>query len=191
MNVLGISYSVALPWIAFAAYRLVSALRIGRSQRKEAIGSRLAFLTVQVLAFTLMFAKWMRIGPLGKRFVPDSGGAKNVGILLIAIGLALAVWGRHHLGQYWSARIGIKGGHKLVCSGPYAYVRHPIYSGIVIALIGTALAIGEWGCVVAACVMLVAFASKAKREEALLAEHFGKAFLEYRKHTGFLIPRFR
>src|SRR5260370_12131897 len=79
--------------------------------------------------------------------------------------------------------------HQLIRSGPYAYVRHPIYAGLLLALVATTLAIGEWGCVVSLCLMVLGFPYNAVREEALLARQFGDAFTTYQRQTGALIPR--
>lgn len=106
-------------------------------------------------------------------------------------GIALALWARWHLGQYWSGRITIKEGHRLIRTGPYARLRHPIYSGLVLAAAGTAIEIDQWRGVVAVCVVILGFWIKGKREEALLTKQFGAEFDEHRRATGFLFPKLR
>jgi protein-S-isoprenylcysteine O-methyltransferase Ste14 len=105
------------------------------------------------------------------------------------MGIALALWARWHLGQYWSGRITLKEDHKLIRSGPYAYFRHPIYSGIDLAAIGGALAIDRWRCVVGVCFIVVGYWLKARKEESMLSEQFGQDFEEHRRRTGFLLPK--
>ena len=85
----------------------------------------------------------------------------------------------------------LKVDHQLIRSGPYAYVRHPIYTGLFLATAGTALVVGEWRAVVGVLLTLVAHSRKAAKEEALLATEFGEQYQDYRKHTGFLTPRVR
>jgi protein-S-isoprenylcysteine O-methyltransferase Ste14 len=70
-------------------------------------------------------------------------------------------------------------------------LRHPIYSGLVLATIGSAVVIDAWRCVLGTCLVLVGYCFKAKKEEAMLSLQFGEAFCEHQKHTGFLMPRFR
>ncbi len=72
-----------------------------------------------------------------------------IGLILTALGIAFAFWARYSLGQNWSSKVTIKVEHELIRNGPYAYVRHPIYTGILLALVGTALAIAEWRAVIA------------------------------------------
>ncbi|MGB8115377.1 MAG: isoprenylcysteine carboxylmethyltransferase family protein, partial [Candidatus Sulfotelmatobacter sp.] len=79
--------------------------------------------------------------------------------------------------------------HKLIRTGPYARLRHPIYSGLELAAIGSALAIDQWRCVIGVCIIVTGFWIKAKREEAMLGAQFGADFQEHRRHTGFLFPR--
>ncbi len=113
------------------------------------------------------------------------------GTVLIWMGIGLAIWARYHLAEYWSARVTIKEDHQLIRTGPYARLRHPIYSGLVLAAIGSALVIDRWRCVFGVCLVLIGYCFKAKKEEAMLTQQFGDAFREHQKHTGFLIPRFR
>jgi protein-S-isoprenylcysteine O-methyltransferase Ste14 len=112
-----------------------------------------------------------------------------LGVVLTWAGIALALWARWHLGQYWSAHITIKEDHKLIRTGPYARLRHPIYSGLDLAVIGSALAIDEWRCVAGVCLIILAYWLKAKREERMLTLRFGADFDEHCLQTGFLLPR--
>jgi protein-S-isoprenylcysteine O-methyltransferase Ste14 len=85
----------------------------------------------------------------------------------------------------------LKVDHQLIRSGPYAYVRHPLYAGLLVAMAGTALVVGEWRAVLGVLVGLMEFSRKAGKEEALLTTEFNQDYQEYRRHTGFLGPRFR
>jgi protein-S-isoprenylcysteine O-methyltransferase Ste14 len=95
------------------------------------------------------------------------------------------------LGQYWSGRVTLKVDHQLIRFGPYAHVRHPIYSGLLLAMAGTALVIGEWRAALGVLLAIVELSRKAAKEEALLASEFGDQYREYRRQAGFLTPRFR
>ena len=110
-------------------------------------------------------------------------------LLAVGLGVAFAIWARRHLGEFWSARVTLKEDHHLIQSGPYARVRHPIYSGLLLAMIGTALFVGEWRAALGVFLVFVGHWLKARREESLLATEFGAAYEEYRRRTGSLVPR--
>jgi protein-S-isoprenylcysteine O-methyltransferase Ste14 len=103
--------------------------------------------------------------------------------------VAFAIWARRHIGRNWSGQVTIRKEHELIRTGPYARIRHPIYTGILLALAGTALAIGEYRAILAFAVIAIGFIVKAKREESFLAMQFGPAFDEHRQQTGFFLPR--
>jgi len=180
-----------VPWYALAIYWAFSALRLKRIKVSEDPSGRLLHLGMMVLVFMLLYSERLALGPLGWRFVPDSTLFRNSGILLTFIGAVVAIWARYSLGQYWSGRVTLKVDHQLIRFGPYAQVRHPIYSGLILAMAGTALVIGEWRAAVGVLLAVVELSRKAAKEEALLATEFGDQYREYRRQAGFLMPRFR
>lgn len=97
-------------------------------------------------------------------------------------------WARIHLGQYWSGTVALKEGHKLVTSGPYRLVRHPIYTGLFMAVLGSAAAAATVEAFVSFAVMLAAYAVKWRREEKLLLGEFGQEYRDYMTRTKALIP---
>ncbi|MGA2100114.1 MAG: isoprenylcysteine carboxylmethyltransferase family protein [Candidatus Sulfotelmatobacter sp.] len=179
-----------IPWYVFATYWLIAWLRVKRTKVQESISDRLATIIPMVIAFELLFSSQLRFGPLGRRFIPAEAWIAQAGIALTSLGVAIAIWARYCLGQYWSARVTLKEGHRIIRSGPYAFVRHPIYTGMLLAASGTALVIGEWRGVLGVVVMLVAHSHKALREQALLTSELGEEYASYRRATGFLFPRF-
>jgi protein-S-isoprenylcysteine O-methyltransferase Ste14 len=152
--------------------------------------SRSVFLFLEISGFVLLFTSRGDIGVLGHPVVPRTYTGAITGVALTWMGLALALWARWHLGQFWSASVALKEDHKLIRTGPYARLRHPIYSGIGLAAVGGALAIDEWHCVAGVGLIVLGYWMKARKEEALLAAQFGEAFKEHCRHTGFLIPKF-
>jgi protein-S-isoprenylcysteine O-methyltransferase Ste14 len=150
----------------------------------------LRVLFIEVLGFVLLFSDWIEFGFLARHIFPRTYFLAVTGVVLTWIGIALALWARWHLGQYWSARITLKENHQLIRSGPYAHFRHPIYSGLILAAIGGALAIDHWRCVVGAALILLGYCIKARREESMLSQQFGDAFEDHCRHAGFLLPRF-
>lgn len=190
MRVLVSWNTVTSLWIVFCVYWGVSALSVKRTQQMEAAGWRFATAAMLVVAaFSIFSRRASSLGILSRRWVPESDWIRAAAIVLVATGIALAIWARRHIGEFWSARVTLKVDHQLIQSGPYARVRHPIYSGILLAMIGTALFIGEWRAVIGVVLIFLAHWMKARREEKLLESQFGQAYAEYRKRTGSLIPR--
>lgn len=178
-----------LPWYAFGAYWAITALRVKPTKMTEPSAGRLATLVPIALALVLLFNNRLSLGPLRLRFIPSELWILWTGIVLTFFGSAIAIWARYCLGQYWSARVTLKEGHQLISAGPYAYVRHPIYTGMLLAVVGTALFIGAWRGILAVLLTLAAHSFKAAREEALLTREFGAQYEAYRRRTGFLFPR--
>jgi len=180
-------YLIEGPWIVFVAYWAVGALKTRRAVTQESRASRFGILLLEVLGFVLLFSDAAAVGGLGHRIFY---ALAVTGVAFTWIGIAIALWARWHLGQFWSARITLKEDHELIRTGPYAYFRHPVYSGLDLAALGGALAIGQWRCVVGVSLVVLGYWIKARKEEALLAVQFGEAFQEHCRHTGFLIPKF-
>ena len=122
------------------------------------------------------------------RFIPVAPIWQRVGLALTILGLAFAVWARIHLGRFWSGRVTLKEDHKLIRSGPYAFVRHPIYTGLLTAGSGTVLARGTLAALVGLALIGLAFWMKIRAEENLLTSHFGETYREYRRQVAALIP---
>ena len=177
-----------IPWYIFAAYWLISSLKVKQTKARERSADRLVTLAVVAIAYELLFGKWLRIGLLRQRFLPQDARIVWAGVALTWVGTAVAIWARYCIGEYWSARVTLKEGHQLIRSGPYAYVRHPIYTGMLVGCIGTALVVGEWRGVLAVVLLWVGHWRKALREESLLTQEFGEEYAAYRRSTGFLFP---
>jgi protein-S-isoprenylcysteine O-methyltransferase Ste14 len=179
-------------WILFSAFWLIAARRSKSASRRESAGERLAHIIFMVVGFALLYypapsyLNW-----LNRSFVSDRPWIDWLGASLALAGVAFAIWARVTIGREWSGEVQIKEGHQLIRSGPYAHIRHPIYMGILVAVAGTALAIGAYRALVGIGVIWLGFARKAKKEESFLAEQFGSAFEDHRNHTGFFLPDIR
>jgi protein-S-isoprenylcysteine O-methyltransferase Ste14 len=103
--------------------------------------------------------------------------------------MCFAVWARVYLGRNWSSAPTIKEGHQLIRGGPYRFVRHPIYTGILLALVGTVLANGKVRGALAVVLIWFAWTVKSRMEEEFMMRTFGAEYEEYRRTTGGLIPR--
>jgi protein-S-isoprenylcysteine O-methyltransferase Ste14 len=123
--------------------------------------------------------------------LPGSPVFDVVGVTLTAVGVGFAIWARFYLGQNWSGAVTIKVDHQLIRSGPYAWVRHPIYTGFLLAIIGTAVTRRELRGLIAIVLLGLAFWIKIQMEEVFMRKTFGPEYEEYSAATGALIPRFR
>lgn len=184
-------HAITVPWIVFAVYWGIGALRTRRTVQKEPFLARYGVMFLEILGFVLLFDQDAGIGFLGHRVVTRGMRVVELGVALTWIGIAIALWARWHLGQYWSGRVTIKEDHKLIRTGPYARLRNPIYTGLILAAIGGMITFDRWQCVVGVSVIVIGFWIKARREERMLSAQFGEAFAEHRRHTGFLLPKLR
>lgn len=182
---------IDVPWIVCVLFWIIGAFRTRRTESKEPVESRLGVIVLLIAGYGLLFNETVKVGFLGKSFLQATLGQVSTGIILTWLGIGLALWSRWHLGAYWSGRIAIKEDHRLINTGPYARLRHPIYSGLDLAALGTAIAVDQWGCLVGVVLIAAAYWIKARREECMLVSRFGDAFEQHRQHTGFLLPKIR
>lgn len=176
-------------WIAFGLYWIAAARTKNPAQKREPVVERLLHVLWLAFGFFLFYTDDPRLGPLNLRFVPERLWVVSLGAAATVAGVALAIWARWHLGKNWSAEVTIRKEHALIRSGPYARIRHPIYTGLLLALAGTALTIGEYRGLVALGIFLIGWMRKATKEERFLTQEFGAAFEEHKKVTGFFLPR--
>lgn len=176
-------------WTALAAYWLVESVGAQRAETQESGSERLAHVLMMGTAFYLLAFYDARLGKLNWRFMTERPWVTDLGVGLTFAGVAFAMWARHHIGKYWSGRVSIVSERKLIRTGPYARLRHPIYTGLLTALAGTALVVGQYRALVGWGIALLGLAMKAKKEEAYLAARFGREFGEHRRRTGFLLPK--
>jgi protein-S-isoprenylcysteine O-methyltransferase Ste14 len=177
-------------WLFFLGYWLWSARRLKPSTRAEpALPRFFKYWLPIILAILLMWpSTWLDGTPLGDRLLPDTYATALTGLLLIVAGVLFACWARYILGSNWSSEVQLKQDHELIERGPYRYVRHPIYTGILLALLGTVVLLGEWRALVGFVIMFVSFWRKLRLEEAWLSEHFGPAYGEYMTRVKALVP---
>jgi protein-S-isoprenylcysteine O-methyltransferase Ste14 len=175
-------------WTALAAYWLVEGVRAKRAETQESGSERLAQVLMMGTVFFLVAFYDARLGKLNWRFMAERWWVTDLGVALTFAGVAFSMWARHHIGKYWSARVSIVSEHTRIRTSPYARLRHPIYTGILTALAGTALVVGEYRALVGWGIALFGFVMKAKKE-AYLAARLGREFEKHRRRTGFLLPK--
>ena len=179
---------IEIAWIIFCVVWFVMAFGVKRSVKRQSSAGRLLYIAVSVVAYMLLFTERLGWGPLRSRFVSWRHEWVVLGVAMTYAGVALAVWARTILAGNWSATVTVKQDHTLVRQGPYSTVRHPIYSGLLLAGLGTALVIGEVRCLVAVAIALVGFYTKSRLEERFMIGRFGEEYEEYRQHTWALVP---
>ena len=175
-------------WIAWFAYWLAAAPFAKPTRWRETIGSRLLDRALVLACVLLFVAPHLSPRLLSARFVPAGEALPLLGAVMVAAGLGFAAWARRHIGRNWSGRVEVKEDHALVRAGPYRLVRHPIYAGLLLALFGTALAIGEWLGLLAVVFALLAMLRRIGAEEQRMRQTFPE-YEEYRRATPALIPR--
>lgn len=181
-------------WLVFVAYWLVSAKAVKPIQETRGwLGGNWYRLLLTLGVVCMLNLRFMgRLGipveALARMPLPRSAELELAGALLTSAGLALAIISRRTLAQNWSAAVALKHDHELVTRGVYRFVRHPIYSGILLMVVGTTLTADTSGACLGFAVIALAIVLKLKDEEALLTEHFGEVYREYREHTRILIP---
>jgi protein-S-isoprenylcysteine O-methyltransferase Ste14 len=183
-----VSWFIPALWLAWALYWAAAARGAKRVARREPLWSRAAHIGPLLVAAGLLCAPQLPWALLHQNLPFAGDGAAWVGAVLAALGLALTVWARMHLGSNWSGTVTVKQGHELVRSGPYAWVRHPIYTGLLLMLIGTALVLGEWRGVLAVLIAFAALWRKLKLEERWMRETFGETYDDYRRSVKALLP---
>jgi protein-S-isoprenylcysteine O-methyltransferase Ste14 len=167
-------------WIASRGVKAV--------RRRESALSRASYIVPLLIAIWLLWARRVPIELLNEPVVPRGIAVFAAGALLTGLGLGFTVWARVHLAGNWSATVTIKEDHTLVRDGPYRCVRHPIYTGILLAIAGSALARDEWRGVLAVVIAFYSFWRKLRIEERWLTEVFGDDYRRYSDEVRALIP---
>jgi protein-S-isoprenylcysteine O-methyltransferase Ste14 len=175
-------------WLTWVAYWLWASRRAKPNERREPMRSRLLHVLPLLLAAWLLWSTRVSVAFLNDRFFPRSAWAFWIGALITALGLLFTVWARVYLGRNWSGVVTIKHDHELIDSGPYALVRHPIYTGLLVAFIGSAVARGEWRGVLAVVIAWAALWRKLRLEERWMTERFGEGYVAYCQRVPALVP---
>ena len=129
-------------WFVLFAVWVAGMFTGKRVARRESARTRIVQLIIVVSAFELMFTDHLAIGVLGWRLWKPNPAVSWTGVALTAAGIAFAFWARFTLGRNWSGTVTVKEQHELVVRGPYRIVRHPIYTGFTLGMLGTALVVG-------------------------------------------------
>lgn len=179
-------YSNSL-WLFFTLYFLTKYRPV--QVKRNATISIFSFERLCILLGAgLVFFPRLHVSVLATSF-HTSAAIATTGFVFVVLGLAFSAWARDILGRNWSGRVIIQDNHQLITAGPYAYVRHPLYTGIIFAVAGTALIVADVGALIGFLFALSFMLLKSSREERLLEAEFGPIYATYRERTGGLLPR--
>jgi protein-S-isoprenylcysteine O-methyltransferase Ste14 len=179
-------------WLVWLVGWLIAARSTAKTVARQPVASRFAHSAlIWAGAAMLFFLRPDRFDLLQHPVLPNSPWIGWGGAVLVAIGLGFTAWARVHLGRFWSGAVTLKAEHALIRTGPYAMTRHPIYTGLLLALLGTAMAQDTLAALVGATLLTLGLILKISQEERLLTEHFGDAYRAYRAEVPSLIPRLR
>jgi protein-S-isoprenylcysteine O-methyltransferase Ste14 len=170
-------------WLAFARNVKVTAQR-------QATLPRLFNIALLVAAALLLAVPRLPVPGLDVRLLPDTQWRlwTAVGAALTFLGLLFTVWARIYLGRNWSGVAAVKADHELITGGPYRWVRHPIYSGLALAFVGMAIAVGEWRGVLSIALALIAIVQRITVEERFMRRQFGVGYDEYARRVRAFVP---
>jgi protein-S-isoprenylcysteine O-methyltransferase Ste14 len=178
-------------WISLALYGAFGVYWSAAAKNSAPTASAepwISTATHQLLVNVSLLLMFLRLPGLSGRWLPDSITFTALGVAVQAAGTALAFWARKHLGSNWSAEVSAKVGHQLVQSGPYAMLRHPIYTGVFAIHSGMAIASGEYHALAGMAVLALAYSRKIRLEDETMGRLFGAEYTAYRAHSWALIP---
>lgn len=181
-------YSITALWVVLGFVWFAASISAKRTRRRETIRSRISHMVPLMLAVILLSSSRLAGRYLTVPLLPHNLATFWLGFMLVLAGIALSITARVSLGGNWSGIVTLKQDHELVCRGPYRLVRHPIYTGLLTAILGTAIAQGELRSLLAVALIAAAFVRKIGVEETFLTEAFGDAYDRYRREVPALIP---
>jgi protein-S-isoprenylcysteine O-methyltransferase Ste14 len=181
-------YALTILWLIWGLYWLAASFSAKTTKRRESAASRLSHMVPLVLAAILLSSSRIAGSYFNATLLPHTLITFWIGLVLVAIGVVFSIAGRLCLGGNWSGTVTLKENHELIRSGPYRLVRHPIYTGILIGVLGTAIAQGQLRSLIALALITAAFLRKIGIEESFLVQEFGKSYEQYRTEVPALIP---
>ena len=177
-------------WAVFMGWLFIPAFIRGGPEPEKISPTYARRSIVLFVLIIAVFILWSRTDPdlVLTRFVPDTAAAGIAGIALTIIGLGFSAYARRYLGKNWSSMVMIKEGHQLIRTGPYRWVRNPMYTGMLTAYLGLVIAFGIVAALAALVILFAALWIKITAEQELLEEKFGEEYRQYRRDVKAIIP---
>jgi protein-S-isoprenylcysteine O-methyltransferase Ste14 len=192
-------YAIYIPWDIWIVSWVAAAIWANRTLKRPGGGRELPYFILEIGGFFMLLSivslpsSPLSANPvlafLATRYWTLPTGAAWTMVAVASAGFLFCWWARIHLGKLWSGRVTRKEGHHIVDTGPYALVRHPIYTGVLTAAIATAAVKGSTHALIGVGMLLVAYQFKARLEERFLSEELGTdSYAAYRRRVPMLIP---
>jgi protein-S-isoprenylcysteine O-methyltransferase Ste14 len=181
-------YFFTVVWILFLLYWQIRAANTKTTQRLEPAASRFLRAFICLIAIALLVTTSIPLPWLYLQLWPPGLWPFWLGAAVTIAGLLFAVWARGYLGRNWSSSVTIKQGHELITTGPYAVVRHPIYTGVLAGFLGMAIAISQVRGFIVFALFFLAFWLKLRMEEQWMRSQFGETYTTYTHQTAALVP---
>ena len=175
-------------WMVWLVGWMLASLTAAKSVVRQSATGRLVHGLLVAAGAILIMGRHPWLGPLLRQVYPARAWIEWTGVVLCVVGLGFAVWARVEIGRFWSGTVALKAEHALIRGGPYAITRHPIYSGLLLALVGTALTRDSRAALLGLPVVFAGLFVKLKQEERLLLDRFGPEYEKYRAEVPALIP---
>ncbi len=175
-------------WVAFLVYWRIKAIGTKTAQRSEPSASAIVRALVFVIVIVMLLTTRIPLPWLYRQLWPSGLWSFWIGAAVTVGGLLFAVWARRHLASNWSSEVTIKQGHELITTGPYALVRHPIYTGMLTGFLGSAIALAQVRGVIGFVVIFVVLWAKLRLEEEWMRSQFGETYATYAHQTSALVP---
>ena len=178
-------------WGAWVTYWWTLSRRVKVNVRRESGASRLSYVVTLLVAVALLALPDVPYPMINERFLPAATWPlwAGTGAAITLTGLLFTVWARMHLGNNWSDVVSIKVDHELITSGPYRLVRHPIYTGLIGAMIATGVAVGTATALLGTALIAFGLWQKARMEEGFLTTELGAdAYGPYCRRVPMLVP---
>jgi protein-S-isoprenylcysteine O-methyltransferase Ste14 len=182
------TFLIPAMWIAWLIYWKAAAGNVKPTIRREPVKVRCLYTGLLVAGASLFTIVLPRRHVLWEQMWPQTELTFWLGVLLMALGFAFTAWARVTLGRNWSSTVTLKENHELIQTGPYGWVRHPIYTGLLVMFLGTAVTVGQWRGLPAIGLILVSFLIKLRLEEQWMTELFGPQYEAYRRRVAMLVP---
>ena len=177
--------AIRLAWVGLVVFWVWNWRSVKRTERQESAASRASYSLIILLGFLAMVKP---LGMLGELLLARTPELLAAAVAMTWAGILFAIRARVYLGSNWSAVVTVKEGHELMRGGPYRVTRHPIYSGLLLAAAGVAVAADSWQALIGLGLVLAGFWIKSRKEERWMVERFGAEYQEYRRRTRALIP---
>jgi protein-S-isoprenylcysteine O-methyltransferase Ste14 len=177
---------INLCFAIFILYWIVAAFSTKPNLKGQRGGQWRFYALISALVLLLVFRSPLRRG--GPILWPHTLFLGIIADIVALCGLSIVLWARTTLGGNWSPRVVIKENHELIQRGPYSYVRHPIYSGLLLMTLALVINNGRLAWIIGSAYICLGLYFKARREETLLTKHFPEAYPKYRAKVKALIP---